>query len=430
MGKRVPAQTGGATDAGVFRESLAPADLRRLASEHSPWMRLRRGRQQLQQRRFAEARATLESLVADHPEFVEARGWLGVLQSRAGMNRAAARSLASIATGPQATREMRNAFAVALCRGRRWNQLSAFLGAHGDELDPQWVHAGGSRPLDVAFAAARRIVAPAAQPQLGVVYHLPFCAGTSVTVGLSAVYGKALKVVPRKLGQHVLSQLHVEALRSADAPQVIRLHHPYPLDTGESASWVTTLREPMARFMSGFRKRLEPHRLPTLDFREAPSVAATIENAERFGLHDLMARELAILHPEMRSRHPLTSRRRPITVRFEEQLDYVWMTRDLPLDRLFALADEVLDQQFEVVGIVEHFEASYVAFGAAFGLHAMPDPTRTGRSDPSEHVADGAQLARIEQLHQVDTQLYDSWRRRFERRFGPALEPLAGEHHR
>ena len=406
-------------------EALDPEQLQTIVAQPTPWTRLRRGRQQLNEREFAAAQSTLESLVADHPEFTEGRGWLGVLQARVGMHRSAVRSLAPVVTAPQATGEMLDAHATCLARGGRWEQLRAFLDERGDELAPGWVHPGGRRRLDHAFLVARRLLAPDRQPDLSVVYHLPFCAGTSVTVGLETVYGTALHVVGRKLGQHLLKSIDPEALASAESPQVIRLHHPYPLDTAAATPWVTTLRQPVARFISGFHKRLAPHRLPTLDFRGEPSVEATIANAERWQLHDPMARELAILHPELRSAYRSAPRlNRPVTVRFEEQLDYLRVTAELAPERLHALADEVLSEQFAVVGTVEHFDASYLAIGAVLGLWAMPDPVRVGRSEASQHVPDEGQVARIERLHEVDTALYTAWQRRFEERFAPVLAAL------
>jgi len=387
---------------------------------------LREGRQRIRQRRFKQAKVTLESLVEEHPDFGPAQGWLGVVEARLGRHRRATALLAPLVDAGAATPEMLNAYATSLCRSRRWNRLAAFLDAHGERLDPRWVHPGGGRPLDEGFAAARQLLAPERMPDVGVVYHLPFCAGTSTNLGLRMMYGGALKVVGRKLGQHDLRRLGHIGPTESGGQRVVRLHHPYPLDTSAvDATWLTTLRDPAARFMSGYRKRLQPNLLATLDFRGEPSIEATIAHAERWRLHDLMARELAILHPELRGSHPLSSRRKTRTVRFEEQLDYVWMTGDLPPERLHQLANEVLEQQFQVVGVVEHFDASYLAFGAALGLRSMPDPQRAGRSDPIAEIPTAEQVRRIEGLHEVDSALYRSWRARFDDRFGPVLAALA-----
>lgn len=86
----------------------------------------------------------------------------------------------------------------------------------------------------------------------------------------------------------------------------------------------------------------------------------------------------------------------------------------------------MLNSRFGTVGIVEHFGASYLAFGAGFGLPALPDPTQTGTSDASRHRPDPDQVRRIERLHEVDASLYAAWRQRFEQRFEAVLTALAG----
>ena len=155
-----------------------------------------------------------------------------------------------------------------------------------------------------AFAEALRNSGAPARDCV-VFYHLPFTGGTSAGRMLRYVFASGERYNIRRGGglRHLARYTRLPDDRLQDL-RYVHQHHPYPLDPrGRRLTYFTMLREPVARFLSGYFKRHDnPRIVGGGEWREhtGPSVLDAVEHLAEFGPTDAQARQLAILHPTLR----------------------------------------------------------------------------------------------------------------------------------
>ena len=360
------------------------------------------------------------------------RGWLGVYLAE---NRDYARAVPLLEESLERRPRFRQAAHALVKIPMRQGDLAAAVRTY-EELTTRFPRLAASLhatcqpgPVGAAFKAA--VDGNAAPDHDCVVfYHLPFTGGTSWQRALTYVFdGRQRFNIRRRTG---LRQLAEYARMPADELQQVRcihLHHPYPLDPrGRRLLFFTVLREPVARFLSSYHKRLNDARiLGTGDWRRGvPGLAASIEHLASVGLADSQARQLAALHPDLGD--SFSSGCRPGRLRrridAEEDLFYVEATAGLSGDELLGMATDVLDRLFLAPVVLEHMEAGYLSVFAQLGIPVVPRLAHIGVSGRGTTEPDAALRDRIAELHQVDAQIYVTARARFEAQFGPLITAL------
>ncbi|WP_349829074.1 hypothetical protein [Brevibacterium litoralis] len=285
------------------------------------------------------------------------------------------------------------------------------LAARIGEVFPRWhedvVTVWDDSPQGRAYRAlAERDRDPATVPNF---YHLPFCGGTSMAIAMSTSVPRDLTIeITRRGGLHQVERTLDMTGAEAARLLLVNQHHPYVLDVpGREMRYFTVLRDPVSQIASGYHKRSESSRvLGTLD--ESTTFERHVEYTLRRGLTNTLARQIAILHPDIAKGQPKAFGHRAHyrNVASEEDMYWVGATARLSPKNLLELAREVLATRFDVVGSMAHLQASHLACAAQLGLPAMRAIVHAGKSRRSRTepipLADDLRAANA-----VDQQLFE-----------------------
>lgn len=330
---------------------------------------------------------------------------------------------------------------------RRVHSVLASRVAH---IEQNYVSIDGTSPLARAYAAeyeaARSTAGPV--PPLLVFNHLPFTGGTSVQVALAHAYQKAVFYnIKRRSGLICIHKFNALSDKKVGALKYVHLHHPYPLDTrGIPAARITIMRDPVSYFLSGYFKRrnLGKKIIASRDMEiKNGGLPEAVEFARKHGLHDGLARQLAVLHPDFAASFAKRYRpRRSILnalrgslallnphldyVKYEEDLFYPEATARLSASSLYDLAVDVLDNSFCEPGVIKHLEAGFLASMARLGHVVTPRMPHRGASHrPPRESIDQSVKDRIVELNPVDQKLYDRTLAAFEAKHSELIRAIA-----
>jgi hypothetical protein len=285
-----------------------------------------------------------------------------------------------------------------------------------------------------AFAEALRNSSSAPAHDCVVFYHLPFTGGTSAGRMLRYAFASGERYnIRRGSGlRHLARYARLPGDRLQDL-RYVHQHHPYPLDPrGRRMTYFTMLREPVARFLSGyFKRRDNPGIVGGGEWREhdRPRVHDAVDHLAEFGPTDAQARQLAILHPTLRDAYRRDYRPSRVSRRisFEDDLHYGHATAHLSADALLDIASDVLETTFLPPLVLEHMEAGYLSLFAQLGIPVMLRPPHLGASRSQSHYVDDATRDRIAALNPVDVELYRRAREQFLKRFGRLADGVSAE---
>jgi hypothetical protein len=260
---------------------------------------------------------------------------------------------------------------------------------------------------------------------LVVFYHLPFSGGTSMQDAIHSVIPSSQRFrIRRRIGP-----TDIRAWNEVPADRTIRFlhhHHPYPVDAnGRTRRYVTVVRDPAGRVVSGYFKRRAQERIVlTRDMDDEPTIEEHVDYLHRNGFVNLQTRNLAILHGRFRKRIPRRARKEwtlpTDDERYEDALPYIAATAHLRDDDLFELATSFLaSPEVLAAGSVEQIDATALAVFAHWRLPLAPALPRLGGAKSREPVPPGV-LERLREHNALDVRLHAWVRGTFRRRY-PAL---------
>lgn len=360
----------------------------------------------------------------------EASGaWLPVMLAEAGrFEDAAAIPRRRVKGGPPAFAEPVVATALwALGREDEARDRMALLVEAFPDLEERFISAWGTDERADEFRALRRSADPEILP---VFFHLPFSGGTSMIVSLKRTIPWARMIeINRRFGELQIERALQYTAEQLARFQMVHQHHPFGFTLpGRRLSYFTVLRDPVSQIRSGyFKRQASPHIIGTRDASPTfdEHVAYTIEN----GLTNMLSRQLATTHPQIRERY--TSRYRgggfyrPIAT--EEDMYWLEATADLSERDLERLCRETLDTQFHLVGTMKHLAASHLAAAAGIGVPVAERVGHQGRSgQPRERVEEPASITRLREANAVDQRLYEDYTARFEAEHASLIRAVEG----
>ncbi|WP_221585459.1 hypothetical protein [Microbacterium sp. G2-8] len=379
---------------------------------------LRRRALRLRERDFDGVALGLMALLADRWRDPAAKAWLAPMLAGSGRFREAARRrVRHVADGPSPSDLVVTVSALSLLgrtshARKRFARLREQSAGVRSDVVSVWDDTALGREYRALVDAAPRRALP-------VFYHLPFCGGTSVITSIKQVTPWST-IVPINR-RHGLFQ--IEAALQLDEKEartkvLVHQHHPYALEIpGRELSFFTVLRDPVSQLSSGFHKRLSTRGV--LEMRDGSETFADhAEYTMRSGLTNMLARQIAVTHPELRSayRAHFAGRGNFRSVGTEEDLFFLDATADLSDQRLLDLCREALDTRFHSVGTIAHLGASHLAGAALLRLPVARRVVHTGKSgQPTAQLPDALD-AELRAANAVDQTLYDEYTERFRAR--------------
>ncbi|MEO5715021.1 MAG: hypothetical protein ABIT37_16200 [Luteolibacter sp.] len=284
-------------------------------------------------------------------------------------------------------------------------------------------------PLGKAYSETYSRINPGNVRKRLIFYHLPFTGGTSIQAALRLAYEKDVSFnIKRRSGLMGITRFVNLPSEKRESLRYIHLHHPYPLDVSAPDSvYFTVMRDPVSYFLSGYFKRrnLGSKIMPSRDMLiEGGGLPEAVEFAREHGLHNGLTKQLAILHPSLRTRfnkhHRVrknladrifkrTEKDRNVGyVTYEEDLFYPKATKGIPENDLLDLATEVLRTRFEAPGVIKHLEAGFLVAMARAGMEVSPRIPHYGASHrPARDTISSEIKNSIGELNRIDQLLYD-----------------------
>lgn len=195
-------------------------------------------------------------------------------------------------------------------------------------------------------------------------------------------------------------------------PAFIYSHRPVPvhlaLDTAKNPppSYITLLRNPVARFLSCYFW-IAKHRHADVHWvSDEIKQGATLDEWV-----DILIRQ----------------RRWPPGLAPGEYLSHCWIAsglvpRCIEPDQAGVIR-HVLDNYFSFIGITELFDESLYVFSKKMALSRLPKWRLLGNSDrPNEDQIDKTTLAKIESMMEIDMQIYQHYKEKFEAEFAGEID--------
>lgn len=366
------------------------------------------------------------TLLADQFGDRAARCWVPVMLAQAGRFAEATALQPGFAPGRPAARgyAILSTALYELGRGDEAADWIRELQARFPGLRDEFVHIWADDPLSAAY---RGLVAasPAHQGLLPVFQHLPFCAGTSMQVSLRQVvpWARTLQI-GRRWGMLQIEQAEQMPAEKIAGYLLVHQHHPYALSlAGRRLSHFTVLRDPVSQIRSGFYKHSARHKIISTRDTGSTSFAEHADYLISAGLTNLLTRMIITTHPAMRSLYQKEFRSSGAFTMISHEEDMFWVraTRRFSDDRLLTMARETLDQNFQVVGTMEHLAASHLACTATVGVPVAHAIVHRGRSGQPVTAEPDSTEARLRAANAVDQQLYEDYTQRFEQQYADLI---------